>query len=176
MRGGHVLAVVALVWSAACGQAGGAEVPVNADDVMFVQMMVQHHRQGIEMAGIGASRAEDPEVRTLASAIVSTEQDEVEMMLRWLHAWDQPLTAPTGAHDHHGGMPETDVKRIQELRASDDLDYDLLSLLIDHQDGAVRMAADVVTRGANPEVQRWAAQVQTSRRAQIAMMTDLVRR
>ncbi|TDD40726.1 DUF305 domain-containing protein [Nonomuraea terrae] len=178
MRGGHVLAVLVLLLSVACGQAESAEKaePVNADDVMFVQMMVQHHRQGIEIARIGASRTADPEVKTLTAAIETTQQDEVEMMLRWLHDWDQPLTAASAAHDHHGGMPETDRQRLQQLRKSQNFDYDLLTVLIEHQDGAVTMAADEVTRGANPAVQQWAAQVQTSRRAQIAMMTDLLKR
>ncbi|MEV0386346.1 DUF305 domain-containing protein [Nonomuraea sp. NPDC050643] len=176
MRARHVVVVVGLLLATACGQGAKQEPPVNAEDVMFVQMMVQHHRQGIEIAKVGTSQAADSEVKTLSAAIESTQQDEVEMMLRWLHSWDQPLTAPTGAHDHHGGLPETDAKRVQELKRSKNFDYDLLNLLIAHQDDAVQMAAAEVSGGANPAVQQWAAQVQTSRRAQIDMMMDLIKR
>ncbi|WP_052422377.1 DUF305 domain-containing protein [Nonomuraea candida] len=169
-----LLALLGLLLAAACGQAE-PESPVNADDVMFVQMMVQHHRQGIEIARVGTSRAKNPEVKTLTAAIASTQQSEVEMMLRWLHSWDQPLTPPTGAHDHHGGMPETDVKRIQALRESKNFEYDLLNLLIAHQDDAAQMAAAEVAGGANPAVQQWASQVQSSRKGQIEMMLDLLK-
>ncbi|WP_344480988.1 DUF305 domain-containing protein [Nonomuraea monospora] len=176
MRGSRVLAGLTLLLATACGPQASDEPPVNAEDVMFVQMMVQHHRQGIEIAKVGTSRATDPQLRTLTAAIESTQQSEVEMMLRWLHSWDQPLTPATGAHDHHGGMPETDLKQIQSLRQSKNFEYDLCNLLISHQDDAVQMAAAEVAGGANPTVQRWAAQVQSSRKGQIDMMMDLIKR
>jgi uncharacterized protein (DUF305 family) len=172
-----LLGLVAAALLAACGPAepAGGD-PVNAQDVMFVQMMVQHHRQGIEIARVGADRGATPEVRTLASAVAATQQSEVEMMLRWLHAWDQPLTPASDAHDHHGGMPETDRERIAALRRSKDVERDFLNLLIAHQDDAVQMAGSEVAGGASPEVTRWAAQVQASRRAQIQQMLDLLER
>ncbi|MFC5814047.1 DUF305 domain-containing protein [Nonomuraea harbinensis] len=168
------LAALALLLVAACGSGDAGEPPVNADDVMFVQMMVQHHRQGIEMAGVGAERATTEELKTLAAAIVSTQQSEVEMMLRWLHAWGQPITPPDGAHDHHGGLPETDRKKIAALRSAKPFEPELLRLLLAHQDGAVQMAAQEVRDGVNHEATRWAAQVQESRKAQIEQMRQLL--
>ncbi|MFB4276460.1 MULTISPECIES: DUF305 domain-containing protein [unclassified Nonomuraea] len=175
MRVRQVLAALCLLLAAACGQ-GEPEPQVNAEDVMFVQMMVQHHRQGIEIAKVGTSRATTPELKTLTAAIESTQQGEVEMMLRWLHSWDQPLAPATSAHDHHGGMPETDVKQVQALKKSKNFEYDLCNLLIAHQDDAVQMAAAEVSGGANPEVQRWAAQVQSSRKGQIDIMMNLIKK
>ncbi|WP_431913548.1 DUF305 domain-containing protein [Nonomuraea jabiensis] len=169
-------ALAALLLITACGPAPAQEAPVNAEDVMFVQMMVPHHRQGIEIAKVGAERATTPELRTLAAAIAGTQQSEVERMLRWLHSWDQPLTPPNGAHDHHGGMPETDVKRIQALRKSKNFEHDLLNLLIAHQDDAVQMAAAEVAGGANPAAKEWAGQVRTSRKGQIEIMMKLLKR
>ncbi|MEU6711047.1 DUF305 domain-containing protein [Nonomuraea sp. NPDC046802] len=171
-----VAALGVLLSVAACAQS--EQPPVNADDVMFVQMMVQHHRQGIEMAKVGTARATTPELRTLTSAIASTEQGEVEMMLRWLHSWDQPLTAATGAHDHSGPMPQTDVKRIQALKKlekSKDFERDLLNMLIAHQDDAIQMAAAEVSEGAASAVKEWAGQVKASRQGQIDKMTELLK-
>ncbi|WP_113701513.1 DUF305 domain-containing protein [Nonomuraea lactucae] len=178
-----LLLVTALVTglATACGSAkpAGGD-PVNAQDVMFVQMMVQHHRQGIEIAKVGASSGRTPELKTLASAVAVTQQGEVEMMLRWLHAWGQPLTAPSGAHDHHGGMPETDRKQIAALRraaakkGSRAFEREWLNLLIAHQDDAVQMAGAEVSGGASPGAKKWAAQVQASRKAQIQQMLALL--
>ncbi|MFI7702873.1 DUF305 domain-containing protein [Nonomuraea sp. NPDC049480] len=165
-----------LLMIAGCGNAQAPEAPVNADDVMFVQMMVQHHRQGIEIAKVGTARATAPEIRTLTAAIESTQQDEVEMMLRWLHSWDQPLKPADGSHDHHGGMPQTGVERIQELKKSKSFERDLLNLLIAHQDDAVQLAGMEVYNGANPTAKEWAEQVQASRKGQIDMMTNLLKR
>ncbi|WP_281427093.1 DUF305 domain-containing protein [Nonomuraea ceibae] len=143
---------------------------------MFVQMMVQHHRQGIEIAEVGAARAKTPELKTLASAIALTQQDEVEMMLRWLHAWSQPLTAASDSHDHHGGMPETDRKQIADLKKSKSFERDFLNLLIAHQDDAVQMAGAETAGGANPEVKQWATRVEASRKEQIQQMLALLKR
>ncbi|MFI7453703.1 DUF305 domain-containing protein [Nonomuraea sp. NPDC049714] len=172
----YVLAALGLLLMVACGSGGTGGPPVNVADVRFVQMMVQHHRQGIEIAEVGAAKATTPELKTLSAAIVSTQQSEVEMMLRWLHSWQQPLTPADGAHDHHGGLPEIDQKRIAELKRSETLESDLLTLLITHQDGAVQMAAEEVRDGVAPAVTQWAAKVQESRRAQIAQMRDLLSR
>ncbi|MEW9550017.1 DUF305 domain-containing protein [Nonomuraea sp. NPDC050783] len=170
-----VLGLLLLVLAAGCGARGAEPPPLNAEDVMFVQMMVQHHRQGIEIARLGAERATTPEVRTLAAAIETTQQDEVEMMLRWLHDWEQPLQAGEGAHDHHGGMPETDARRIRALRGSGHFERDLLALLIEHQGDAARMAGNEVASGANPQVKAWAGQVERSREGQVGMMKELAR-
>ncbi|QYC45777.1 hypothetical protein Nocox_41170 [Nonomuraea coxensis DSM 45129] len=172
MRGVPVVVLGIVLALAGCG-APPPEPPLNAGDVMFVQMMVQHHRQGIEIARLGAERAGSPEVRTLTAAIEATQQDEVEMMLRWLHDWEQPLRAGEGAHDHHGGMPETDVRRIRALRKSKDFERDLLVLLIAHQGDAVRMAQAEVAGGVNPAARAWAGQVESSRRGQVELMTQL---
>ncbi|NUW32597.1 DUF305 domain-containing protein [Nonomuraea sp. SMC257] len=166
--------LLALPGCGARGTPGPAADPVNAQDVMFTQMMVPHHRQGIEIAKLGAARGRSPEVRTLAAAVAATQQDEVEMMLRWLYAWEQPLTAPSGAHDHHGGMPETDRARIAALARSRTFDRDFLNLLIAHQDDAIQMAETEVARGANPAARSWAGRVRESRRAQIAQMKSLL--
>jgi uncharacterized protein (DUF305 family) len=170
------MAVLGLLLIAACGNTPPAADPVNAEDVMFVQMMVQHHRQGIEIAGVATGRATTPEVRTLAAAIESTQQDEVEMMLRWLYECGQPLTAAKGAHDHHGGMPETDRRQIAALRRSKSFERDFLNLLIAHQDDAVQMATAEESGGASPKVKTWAGQVEGSRRGQVKMMLDLLKR
>ncbi|MEV0590253.1 DUF305 domain-containing protein [Nonomuraea cavernae] len=175
-RGGvaHWLVVLGLLLVAACGVAEPASDPVDADDVMFVQMMVQHHRQGIEIARLGSARARTPELKTLAAAVETTQQDEVEMMLRWLHAWGQPLTAASGSHDDHGGLPETDRERIEALRKSKRFERDFLHLMIAHQGVAARMAGEHLTAGVNPEVRRWAGQVETSRTEQVRLMRAML--
>ncbi len=65
----------------------------KAMDVYFLQLMIRHHKGGLEMAQYGAAHASTPYVRTMASAIVSAQQNEVvtmEQMLRERGA--QPLS------------------------------------------------------------------------------------
>jgi uncharacterized protein (DUF305 family) len=64
----------------------------KAMDVYFLQLMIRHHRGGLEMAQYGAEHAAEPYVRTMANAIATAQQNEVvamEQMLRERGA--QPL-------------------------------------------------------------------------------------
>ncbi|HEU5111477.1 MAG TPA: DUF305 domain-containing protein, partial [Micromonosporaceae bacterium] len=65
----------------------------NAGDVMFLQMMVPHHRQGLVIVGLAAGRATSPAVHTLAAAIETTQADELATMSDWLRQWWQPPVA-----------------------------------------------------------------------------------
>ncbi|MDH2429003.1 DUF305 domain-containing protein [Sphaerisporangium sp. TRM90804] len=168
-------ALLAVLLLPACGAAAERPAePVNAEDVMFLQMMIPHHRQGIEIVRLAAARAKDPEVRTLASAIEVTQDGEVRRMTAWLRSWDQPLAAPSDAHAHHGGMPRSDRRQIAALGTTDEFDRDFLNLLLAHQDDAVQMATVEAANGAHPQVRDWATQVERSREAQIEQMLRLL--
>ncbi|MGV9305774.1 MULTISPECIES: DUF305 domain-containing protein [unclassified Nonomuraea] len=154
----------ALLLGAGCGEQ--PQEQVNADDVMFLQMMIPHHKQGIEIVRLAGGKATTLGMKTLAAAIERTQAAEVTTMTRWLSAWDQPLTAPSDAHAGHGGLPETDRARIAAVKN----ERDLINLLIAHQDDAIQMARVEVYNGANPRVKEWAGQVERSRQAQIEQM------
>jgi uncharacterized protein (DUF305 family) len=106
--------------SASPGAAG-----VNATDVMFVQMMLPHHRQGLQIVRMAKDREPREEVRILAAAIDTTQSAEVDMMMGWLRAWQQPETpADPHAHDAHGGVPETSLAAIAALQKATGTDFD----------------------------------------------------
>jgi uncharacterized protein (DUF305 family) len=188
MRAAPMLAVLLLALTA-CGsdpsagappspRATASEAAFNATDVMFLQMMVAHHEQGLQMVRLAEGRAADPEVRTLAAAIDTTQTAEVATMKGWLKAWGQPTTPATdpNAHAHHGGMPATgpaEIAALGELRGAE-FDKALLNLLIGHQHNAVDMARMQVKDGTNPQASVLATQIEQSRTAQISLMLRLV--
>ena len=53
-------------------------------DVLFLQLMLRHHEGGLEMAQYGAEHASEGYVRNLAAKIVSSQQNEVTLMTRYL--------------------------------------------------------------------------------------------
>jgi uncharacterized protein (DUF305 family) len=144
----------------------------NSTDVMFVQMIIPHHRQGIAIAEIGAERATRADIKVLASAIVATQRDEVARLEGWLRVWNQPATADPAAHAAHGGMPGTTEKEIAKLRKASPaaLDQAFLDMLIAHQDDAVRLARFETAGGENVNALGYARQVDESRSAQIEQM------
>jgi uncharacterized protein (DUF305 family) len=144
-------------------------------DVMFLQMAVPQHEQGIEMAALGEKRATRKEIRDLAAAIHATQADELAQMKKWLARWNQPVAADLdpGAHTGHGGMHGTDPAVLQVLRDTPkgpDFDSRFLTLLTGHQHGAVELALMEQKDGFNADTRALAGRIVTSRTAEIQQM------
>jgi uncharacterized protein (DUF305 family) len=144
----------------------------NAADVMFLQMMVPHHEQGLTLVRLAATRAARPEVRMLAAAIASTQVTEAATMSGWLRRWGQPATGPAHAHAAHGGMPGTSAEELAALAGTAGTGFEraFLNLLIAHQDDAVQLARMELATGADPGVRDLAGRIATSRSAQISQL------
>jgi uncharacterized protein (DUF305 family) len=147
----------------------------NDTDVMFLQMMVPHHREGIEIVEYARDRATNPELKTLAAAIAVTQADEVKAMAGWLTAWGQPATADAAAHAAHGGMPGTSTQEIARLGEAPPAEFErlFLNMLIAHQDDAVQIAR-LERAGVNPEAKSLARRIELSRAAQIEQMLAML--
>lgn len=191
-RAALVLAVAALP-AVGCSPGGGdepgraragsapAEAPgrtYNATDVMFLQMLLPHHGQGLEIVRMAEGRATRAEVRTLAAAIEVTQADEIKAMAGWLTSWGQPLRAEDDAHAAHGGMPGTTAEEIAVLEKTTGEDFErrFLNMLIAHQDDAVQIATMETSGGENPSAKALAERVARSRAAQIRQMLALLGR
>jgi uncharacterized protein (DUF305 family) len=160
-----------------CGAAPPAGDEFNETDVMFLQMMVPHHHQGIAIVQIGSSRSSRSEVAMLAAAIESTQAAEADTMAAWLRGWGQPAAADPAAHAAHGGMPGTSEAEITALREAgrDAFEGAFLNTLIAHQDDAVQLARMQTSGGINPRVRDLAQRIDRSRTAQISQMLALLR-
>ncbi len=182
--------VAATIALGACGTAPEVATPVTAvaevkaegehndTDVMYLQMMVAHHQQGLEMVKLAASGAKRPEIRVLAEAVDATQSDELTMMKGWLKDWSAPETvdhAPS-AHADHGGLPATGPEEIEALRKTKGSTFDatFLNLFVAHQHNAVEMAALEAKKGVNAETKAFAERVKLSRTDQIQQMLQLL--
>ncbi len=155
-----------------------AEGDHNDTDVMYLQMMVAHHEQGLEMVRLAEKNSERDDIKTLAQAVDATQSDEVTMMKGWLTDWKQPTTvdhAPS-AHADHGGLPATGPAEIEALGKASGSEFEtaFLNLFVAHQHNAVEMAAMVAADGSNPETKAFAARVKESRTDQIQQMLGLM--
>ncbi|MFD9706147.1 DUF305 domain-containing protein [Lentzea sp. NPDC059081] len=155
-----------------CAAQPGTVLRGDPLDVMFLQMMLPHHQQGVEMVALAADRADDGELRMLAAAIASTQATEADTMRGWLTSWGEPLTAPPDSHTGHGGTRRSDPQEVGRLAALHGKAFDqrLLNVMIAHQDDAVQLARWEAGSGAHREVKELADRIEKSRTAQIAMM------
>jgi uncharacterized protein (DUF305 family) len=155
-----------------------AEGGHNDTDVMYLQMMVAHHEQGLEMVRLAEKNTGRAEIRTLAQAVDATQSDEVKMMTGWLKQWNAPTTvdhAPS-AHADHGGLPATGPEEIAALKKAKGAKFEttFLNLFVAHQHNAVEMAHLETKQGSNAEAKAFAERVSASRADQIQQMLQLM--
>ncbi|MCH8489516.1 MAG: DUF305 domain-containing protein [Oceanicaulis sp.] len=72
-------------------------------DVAFMQHMIVHHEQAVDMVALMDTRSVHPGVRRLGERIASSQAAEMDMMRTWLEQRGQPLDDPHLAHGHHHG-------------------------------------------------------------------------
>jgi uncharacterized protein (DUF305 family) len=161
---------------------GGQAGPHNGQDVMFAQMMIPHHRQAIEMAGLAATRASSAQVKALAADIKKAQAPEIQQLGAWLKSWDAPVPSPgtTGMGGmHHGGtdgmMSDKDMKELGAARG-EAFDKAFLKMMIEHHEGAVAMAGTERSSGQFPPAQQLAGNIVSSQTAEIAKMRTLLKR
>jgi uncharacterized protein (DUF305 family) len=62
-----------------------AAKPMGNPDRDFAAMMIPHHQGAIDMAKIELTYGRDPALRRLAQGIIVEQQQEIELMQRYLH-------------------------------------------------------------------------------------------
>jgi len=151
------------------------ESSLSDADVMFLQMMIPHHEQAIEMSQLAASNTQDPEVLALAARIEAAQQPEIDLMKKLLSDAGQSVM-PGHSMSHgmsdDGKMDEVDMAA---LAVAKDLEFDALYLtgMIGHHNGAISMASEV-SDSSNSDVKTLVNNIVTSQTAEIAEMTKLL--
>ncbi|TDC78519.1 DUF305 domain-containing protein [Actinomadura sp. 7K507] len=151
----------------------------TAAEVRFIQMMIPHHAQALEMSALAPDRASDGQVRSLAERIDAAQKVEIAAMKSWLEKNPKAVLKAHGEnHGAHGtggmaGMatPEQ-LKQLRDARgaAFDEL---YLKLMITHHQGAITMVKDVVDKGTDVTVQEMARDVESTQLAEIGRMRQL---
>ncbi|PZG23707.1 DUF305 domain-containing protein [Nonomuraea aridisoli] len=151
-------------------------------DVRFMQGMIRHHAQALQMTDLVAGRTESEGLPRLAKRIEISQQDEIDLMVRWLRDRMEQVPSVDSAHGHgHGGelMPGmlTDAQ-LAELRAAKGEQFDRLfyQYMIQHHTGALRMVERLYAErgGMEPEIDQFATHVDSDQRIEIARMQQLL--
>ena len=129
-------------------------------DVKFMQGMIAHHAQALDMTEHLSSRSERDVMHRLAQRIALSQADEIQMMQVWLRSRDQEV--PEGSpHTHDaelmpGMLTELEMDRLEQAQATE-FDRLFLELMIAHHRGALTMVKDLLSqRGAAQDSQLFA--------------------
>jgi uncharacterized protein (DUF305 family) len=165
----------------------GTLPPKSEADVRFMQGMIMHHSQAVEMTALIPSHTENKNLRSLGARISSSQSDEIRFMRRWLVARGESASMATP------GMSDMDMKRqpmalmpgmltgeqMEALRTAKGAEFDHLFLtgMIQHHDGALTMVKDLFdTAGAgqDAEIFDFATDADNTQRAEIRIMQAML--
>ena len=144
-----------------------------AGDVMFAQMMVPHHQQAVEMADLALTKAESPEVKSLATKIKAAQGPEIETMNGWLQQWGAPTTAGGMDHGTDGMMTDADMSRLRDASGAQ-FDRLWLTMMVAHHEGALTMAKDVLATTRDSRVRTLAQDVVDGQTREISTMKAML--
>ena len=165
--------------------------PASPADVQFMQHMIIHHAQAVEMTNLIASHTDTKEIRTLGDRISRSQSDEMKLMKRWLafrgEAAPLPMNKTPATHMHgvHNSserilMPGMlTFEQMDALRKAKGKEFDRLFLtgMIQHHNGALVMVKelfDTAGAGQDAELFNFASDVDSGQRAEIRRMEKML--
>jgi uncharacterized protein (DUF305 family) len=173
--------------------------PRSHADVEFMQGMIMHHSQAVEMTALISSHTENKDLRSLGARISSSQSDEIKFMQHWLAARGEPVSMPMkdAIMEAMSGMPDKDLPshmsrqpgavmpgmltpdQMEALRKAKGAEFDHLFLtgMIQHHNGALTMVKDLFdTAGAgqDAEVFNFATDADNTQRAEIRIMQTML--
>jgi uncharacterized protein (DUF305 family) len=165
----------------------GALPPLSQSDVEFMEGMIMHHSQAVEMTALIPSHTDNKELRSLGARISSSQSDEIKFMRRWLAARGQSVSMTTaempGMDMSHRGMAlmpgMLTPQQMDALRKAKGAEFDQLFLtgMIQHHNGALTMVKDLFDNagaGQDAELFNFATDADNSQRAEIKIMQTML--
>ncbi len=148
----HYAAVIAvIIYAAACSgdMMGGHHSSKTDMDQLFIQGMIPHHVDAIDMAEMALKKSQKDDVKKLAGEIIKAQALEIEMMKKWYKEWygtDVPAFKKGDVSMGHGmsmnmSMMMMDLK---ELEKAPDFDKRFLEMMVDHHKMAVMMSGMII--------------------------------
>jgi uncharacterized protein (DUF305 family) len=164
-------------------------------DIQFMQGMIMHHSQAVEMTELLRTRSKDKEVQALGKRISISQTDEMAYMKQWLTDRGEPISVH-GSMDMAGmdmaGMDHMDMgpmpmmpgmltpAQMKALAAASGPEFDHLFLtgMIQHHTGALTMVKDLFRSpgaGQDPQLFDFASDVDNTQQAEIDIMRHMLK-
>jgi uncharacterized protein (DUF305 family) len=165
-------------------------------DVKFMQGMIMHHSQAVEMTDLLKTRTQDKEVQALGKRISISQTDEMRFMREWLTERGFPISEHTSMdmsgmdmagmdHDHMnmampmmpGMLTPTQMKALAAATGPQ-FDHLFLTGMIQHHTGALIMVKDLFNvpgAGQDPRLFDFASDVDNTQQAEIDIMKHMLK-
>ena len=160
-----------------------AQASYTASDATFMQHMIVHHQQALDMALLVKDRTNTKELVDIAGRIESSQADEIAFMKGWLTERGEPVEDPAmaghGAHMHHMMAGMASPEKMAELAAAKGVEFDrlFLALMIAHHEGAVDMVEKLLDEdgtAADPVLYQFVGDIDSEQTGEIERMDKLL--
>jgi uncharacterized protein (DUF305 family) len=173
--------------------------PRSTADVEFMQGMIHHHAQAVEMTAMIPSHTQNEDLRSLGARISSSQSDEIRFMSRWLAVRGESVPKPmavskmlgmdmpddTSDESSQNSMPlmpgMLTPQQMEALRKAKGAEFDRLFLMgmIRHHNGALTMVKnlfDTAGAGQDAELFNFATDADNTQRAEIRIMETMLKK
>jgi uncharacterized protein (DUF305 family) len=168
--------------------------PRSVKDVEFMQGMIMHHAQAVEMTAMIESHTQNKDIRLLGARISQSQSDEMMFMKKWLEIRGESTSMAMQNGPNKHDMPGMDMtshhqmlmpgmltkKQMDALKNAKGAEFDHLFLtgMIQHHTGALTMVKDLFNTagaGQDAEVFNFATDVDSGQRAEIRRMETILK-
>ena len=172
------------VLSPAAATASEAPKPPSKADADFMQGMIMHHNQAVEMTELLKSRTKDSAIMELGKKIDVSQTDEMRWMKQWLTDRGLPIDPMAGMNMKDMSMPlmpgMLTPAQMDALRKTSGPEFDNLFLagMIQHHSGALQMVKDLFANpgaGQDPQLFDFANDVDNTQQAEIDIMRHMLK-
>jgi uncharacterized protein (DUF305 family) len=158
--------------------------PRSQANVQFMQGMIMHHAQAVEMTALIASHTENKDLRSLGARISISQSDEIKFMKRWLAARGESISMamPDMDMSHRpmalmpGMLTPEQMEALSKARGAG-FDHLFLTGMMQHHNGALIMVKDLFdTPGAGQDADlfTFATDADNTQRAEIKIMQAML--
>lgn len=154
----------------------------TAADVAFMQGMIGHHAQALEMTELLKTRSTSPDMKLLALRIEVSQTDEIRFMQRWLASRGLPVPGPHAHHAHDaklmpGMLTPAEMATLSAARGAE-FDRLFLTFMIKHHDGALVMVDELFEAdgaGQEADINAFASDIVADQKMEMDRMGAMLR-
>ena len=154
------------------GHTAGASGDLSSDDIMFLQMMIPHHQQAIDISDLALTKSADSELLALAKNIRDEQAAEIVKMKAWLE--EANASSHSDSHSMDGMLSDSELAALKKASGKS-FDVLWLKAMTGHHTGAIDMAA-MIENPKSAEIKSFGQGIVASQSAQNKAMAAMIKR
>lgn len=136
----------------------GAKMADSTYDLHYIDMQIEHHQRGIDMAKLAQQKASHAELKTRAAKMVEDQQKDQAQLKKWRDEWY--AGKPKSDHMNMPGMagmkmPPLDMGQLQAA-AGNDFDLMFIDMIVPHQQMAINMSREALKQAQHAQLKTFA--------------------